>query len=35
VLDQAPVAHEVFQPAHQHEFEEHHRVQRGLARVSA
>jgi hypothetical protein len=34
VLDQAPVADQVFQAAHQHELEEHDRVQRGLPGVA-
>ena len=34
VFDQTAVADQVFQPAHQHELEEDHRVERGLARVA-
>ena len=34
VFDQTMVADQVFQPAHRHEFEEHHRVEQGLARVA-
>ena len=34
MLDQAAVADQVFQPAHQHELEKHDRVQRRLARVA-
>ena len=34
MLDQAAVADQVFQPAHGHELEKDHRVERGLARVA-